>query len=362
LKIRSRNNRALVANCANFFAYVKNLLYLCGRKGFDTKHKDMKKKIFVLLSVVCCAGIMSATEGALSGKFTINAQGKKIVFSQGNLQYQASTQTWQFAAQQTAYLGAANEQISSTNSGWIDLFGWGTGRNPTANSIGSSSDYASFTDWGVNAISNGGNAANLWRTLKKEEWVYLIQSRTKASTLFGMGIVDGVRGMILLPDDWQLPDGVTFVPSTQQGLQDLGIHYQNESKNNFSHNSYTGAQWSQMEAAGAVFLPAAGGRFGSEVYMVGENGYYWSATPDEYTDYFSHLMYYDSEFLFPQGYTGAYRGLSVRLVKSAETEGLTDAIDKTSNRSIKSLRDGQLLIERNGKVYNSLGAEVKKKD
>lgn len=32
---------ALVANCANFFAYVKNLLYLCGRKGFDTKHKDM---------------------------------------------------------------------------------------------------------------------------------------------------------------------------------------------------------------------------------------------------------------------------------------------------------------------------------
>ena len=322
----------------------------------------MKKKILVLLAVVCCAGIMSATEGALSGMFTINAQGKKIVFSQGNLQYQASTQTWQFAAQQTAYLGAANEQISSTNSGWIDLFGWGTGRYPTANSIGSSSDYASFTDWGVNAISNGGNAANLWRTLQKEEWVYLIQTRTKASTLFGMGIVDGVRGMILLPDDWQLPDGVTFVPSTQQGLQDLGIHYQNESKNNFSHNSYTRAQWSQMEAAGAVFLPAAGGRFGSEVYMVGENGYYWSATPDEYTDYFSHLMYYDAEYLFPQGYTGAYRGLSVRLVKSAETEGLTDAIDQTSNRSIKSLRDGQLLIERNGKVYNSLGAEVKKKD
>ena len=64
------------------------------------------------------------TEGTLSGKFTTNAQGKKIVFSQGNLQYQASTKTWQFAAQQTAYLGAANEQISSTNSGWIDLFGY----------------------------------------------------------------------------------------------------------------------------------------------------------------------------------------------------------------------------------------------
>jgi len=317
------------------------------------------KHIYSLLSALIVSSVVMATEGALSGRFTINAQGKKIVFSQGNLQYQAGTQTWQFAAQQNAYLGTANEHISATNSGWIDLFGWGTGNHPTTNSIENSSDYATFTDWGVNAISNGGNMPNLWRTLTKAEWVYLIQSRPKASTLFGMGSVDGVNGMILLPDDWTLPDGVTFVPSTQQGLQDLGIHFQNEAKNNFSHNSYTPEQWSVMESAGAVFLPAAGGRFGSDVYCVGQNGYYWSATQDEYTDYFSHLMYFDSEYLFPQGYTGAYRGLSVRLVKSAETEGLTNAANDASDRSGKLLHDGIILIRHGDKTYTLTGQEVK---
>ena len=317
------------------------------------------RHIYSLITALIVSSAVMATEGALSGQFTINAQGKKIVFSQGNLQYQASSQTWQFAVQQNDYIGTANEQISATNSGWIDLFGWGTGNKPTTNSTENSSDYASFTDWGVNAISNGGNTANLWRTLTKAEWVYLIQTRTKASTLFGMGCVNNVNGMILLPDNWETPAGVTFVPSTQQGLQDLGIHFQNESKNNFSHNNYTQAQWSVMESAGAVFLPAAGGRFGSEVYMVGENGYYWSATADEYTDYFSHLMYYDSEFLFPQGYTGAYRGLSVRLVKSAETEKLTDAVDNTSKHSCKMLRNGQLFIRRSGRTYTITGQELK---
>ena len=311
--------------------------------------------LWIWLSVSITA---SATEGALLGQFTINAQGKKIVFSQGNLQYQASSQTWQFAAQQNACLGADNEQISPTNSGWIDLFGWGTGNKPTTSSIENSSDYASFTDWGVNVISNGGNAANLWRTLKKEEWVYLIQTRAKADDLFGMGSVDGVNGMILLPDDWKTPDGITFVPSTQQGLQNLGIHYKNEGKDNFSHNSYAPEQWAVMESAGAVFLPAAGGRFGTEPYMVGEGGYYWSATADEYTDYFSHLLYFDSEDLFPQGYTGAYRGLAVRLVKSADTEGWTDAVDNVSVRSCKMFRDGQLLIERNGEIYNVEGKKL----
>lgn len=308
--------------------------------------------LFICLSVSIT---VSATEGALSGRFTINAHGGKIVFSQGNLQYQASTQTWQFASQQNEFLRTANEQISTTNSGWIDLFGWGTGNKPTTNSIGNSSDYSPFTDWGVNAIINGGNVANLWRTLKKEEWVYLIQTRAKADALFGLGSVDGVNGMILLPDDWETPDDITFVPSTQQGLQNLGIHYRNEGKDNFSHNTYTPEQWAVMESAGAVFLPAAGGRFGTEVYMAGEGGYYWSATADEYTDYFSHMLYFDSEDLFPQGYTGAYRGLAVRLVKSAETEGWTDAVDNASGRSCKTLRDGQVLIYRNGETYNVEG-------
>ena len=77
--------------------------------------------------------------GAISGKFTINANGDQVYFSQGNLQYQASTNTWRFAENQWNYVGgdefnqhygnvegSSNNEISSTYSGWIDLFGWGT--------------------------------------------------------------------------------------------------------------------------------------------------------------------------------------------------------------------------------------------
>ena len=36
---------------------------------------------------------MNAAEGALKGKFTVNANGDQVVFSKGNLQYQAVNET-----------------------------------------------------------------------------------------------------------------------------------------------------------------------------------------------------------------------------------------------------------------------------
>lgn len=304
----------------DFFVYLTFWLYLCMRFTILMYNTVMKRIVllaiaaFVLFACKEHNTPANIKNGELTGEFSISAT-RKVHFAQGNLQYCASKNTWRFAEHQYTFIGEGNQSISSSYDGWIDLFGWGTGDKPTTNSIGNSEDYASFTDWGTNPISNGGNAANQWRTLTKEEWVYLFQARSKASDLFGMGSVNGVNGMIILPDDWATPAGISFMPSIQKGLQNLGIHYQNEEKNNFSHNTYTLKQWSAMESAGAVFLPAAGGRFGSDPYCIGENGYYWSATVDEYTDYFAHLMYFDSEFLFPQGYTGCYRGLSVRLVK-----------------------------------------------
>lgn len=63
--------------------------------------------------------------GAIGGLFSVSAT-QQVYFSQGNLQYQASTTTWRFAEHQYDYVGADNENISSTYSGWIDLFGFGT--------------------------------------------------------------------------------------------------------------------------------------------------------------------------------------------------------------------------------------------
>ena len=263
----------------------------------------MRKIFTFILALVAGVGTIFATQGALSGKFTINADGDQVVFSQGNLQYVG---TWQFATNQWDYFG------ESQSDNHRDLFGWGTGNNP--NNISTEySDYATYTEWGDNPITNGGNTAKMWRTLTKDEWVYLFYGRTDAATKFGLGSVNGINGTILLPDNWTTPEGASFTASTTQGLADQGTYYSNESGNNFSHNTYTAAQWKTMEDNGAVFLPAAGYRYGTGVSGVGSGGGYWSSTPgDEYDAY---GLGFSSYGLGPQDYYYRYYGLSVRLVQ-----------------------------------------------
>ena len=244
----------------------------------------------------------SFPEGILPGEFSVSAT-TKVRFSQGNLQYVG---TWQFAANQWDYFG------ESQSDNHRDLFGWGTGNNPNRIST-EYTDYSTYTEWGNNPISNGGNKANQWRTLTKDEWVYLFYGRANAATLFALGRVNGVNGTILLPDNWTLPAGASFTASTTQGLADQGTEYYNESGNNFSHNTYTAAQWKAMEDNGAVFLPAAGYRYGTDVGYVGSGGFYWSSTP--FDEYYAFDLFFNSDFLSPQNYCYRYYGLSVRLVR-----------------------------------------------
>ena len=237
----------------------------------------------------------SYPQGAIDGVFSISST-TQVYFSQGNLQYRASTQTWQFAANQYDIIGSANQNISSSYSGWIDLFGWGTGSNPT-NSSTSNSSYSTFTDWGNNAISNGGNQGGLWRTLTKDEWSYLLGSRPNAASLVGKATVNGVTGLVFLPDNWTLPSGCSFTSGTS---------------NAFTANTYTTSQWSAMESAGAVFLPAAGDRYGTSVYHVGSYGSYWSSSA--YDSVSAWGLYFDGSGAY-MDYNGRYYGLSVRLVR-----------------------------------------------
>ncbi len=250
-------------------------------------------------------------EGALPGLFSVSAT-QQVHFSQGNLQYQATTDTWRFAEHQYDYVGYDNINISPTYSGWIDLFGWGTsGWNsgavcyqPWSNST-SYSDYypggspsASLTggyaeaDWGWhNAISNGGNAVHTWRTLSGSEWDYLLRIRTNANEKWATGTIDGTRGVILLPDSWTLPEGCTFNPG---GLMPDA---------NWTNNTYSLSQWATMESAGAVFLPAAGYRGNSSVTEIGgphaityvnRYGWYASTTPYNYNAMCTQLVSFRS--------------------------------------------------------------------
>lgn len=285
-------------------------------------------------------------DGKLTGAFTINADGDQIVFSKGNLQYQASTTTWRFATNQYDLIGDDNINISDTYTGWIDLFGWGTGDCPTKKST-VDEDYSTFTDWGVNAISNGGNEANLWRTLTGKEWNYLTKTRTNAADLKGQATVAGVHGYVLLPDSWTLPAGLSFTASP----------------NDWTTNDYTAEQWAQMEAAGAVFLPAAGYHNGSSILQVGARGEYWAS--DAVTDIAAYYFAFYETTAYRDG-GRFYFGHTVRLVTAYDAPTPTPAVvigdpnDASEVETFLSTYDGQtideLIIDRPvlNNMYNTL--------
>ena len=242
--------------------------------------------------------------------FSVSAD-KQVTFSKGNLQYHPANDEWRFAENQTDYIGDANSNIAADYDGWIDLFGWGTGDAPTKSST-SYSDYSTFVDWGTNQI--GSDAPNTWRTLSKDEWMYIFYNRPNAQSLFALGSVNGVNGTIILPDNWTTPDGVSFVASTTQGLSWNGSYYYNSNGNNFSHNTYTAEQWQTMDQAGAVFLPASGFRWGTDVDYVSYYGYYWSSAGDD-EDY-AYRVSFNSSGLYPQSDCIRNYGQAVRLAKT----------------------------------------------
>ena len=220
---------------------------------------------------------------ALDAYFSVSST-TKVTFSPGNLQYYSSTSApeWRFAAHQYDYVAFDRTAYAENSEKWIDLFAYGTsGYNngqtcyqPYSISTDASHYYQSAltgnADWGYNKISNGGNTENQWRTLSSTEWRYLFQERNNSSQKYGHSHVNSIHGMIILPDNWTLPAGLSFT-----------------SGNSAWANVYNTDQWLKMERAGAVFLPASGSRAGDTLPTAAEeNGLYRSSTAAYYV-YFS---------------------------------------------------------------------------
>ena len=247
------------------------------------------------------------------GVFSV-AKDKQVSFSQGNLQYIRSDNLWRFADNQYDYIGEDNIKDNQL-ANRIDLFGWSSNSSKVSWGISISDsikDYmGDFVDWGVNIIHS--DAVNTWRTLNHEEWKYLFCTRLHAQSLFGFGKVADVNGIIILPDDWKLPTGITFVPSVNKGFlwDNDKLQYKSNS-NGFLHNTYTAEQWALMEQAGAVFLPATGCRYAANTYDVGNDGNYWAST--HYDEYKTYLLDFYSNRLGPQDNYYLLYGFSVRLV------------------------------------------------
>ena len=259
--------------------------------------------------------------GAIEGKFSVNADGDQVCFSQGNLQYigSASTPYWKFADHQWDILGNNGQSGTSQNVD-RDLFGWGTsGYNHGAvcyqpwntelpydgynyDAYGNSSydlfDQTGQADWGYNAIINGGNTENRgWRTLTHTEWDYVFNTRTTPSGMrYVKAMVNDVEGVILFPDNWK---------ASYCNLNNI-----NTGDTSFDSNAISASEWSGLEMLGAVFLPAAGDRAGNSM------GYYrccyWAST--HYQDYWAYyLSFYNTSFN-TNAIVSRHFGQSVRLV------------------------------------------------
>ena len=228
--------------------------------------------------------------GALKGVFTVNNQGKRIFFSQGNLvatiNASGTPTAWKFATNQYDYIGegGANKTIGKS-AGDVDLFGWST--DAASNNWGihtmvmTTTGYTdgNFKDWGT-AINDNGT----WRTLSKEEWAYLINRKGKHK--YGVTVCEKTNCLILAPDNFQ---GTIAA-------------------------SYDAAAWATAEAAGLVCLPAAGDRKGSDVYDVGNSGGCWSSSTGA-SGINSYSVAFDSSSISNETYNDRrFIGLSVRLV------------------------------------------------
>ena len=264
--------------------------------------------------------------------------------------------TWRFAENQWDWIGndntgnvygvggnrsikCDNAQVSSTYQGWIDLFGWGTSGwnngnyfyHPYDNSNSTSSPYTSSNgygygptdggsysysltgayanaDWGVyNAIynpkTNTTDPAGTWRTPTKDEWVYILNKRTTCSGVrYAKATVNGVAGLIIVPDNWNNTTNTLNSTNTANAA--------------FTTNTIsTAADWTNIyEAAGCAFLPAAGNRGGTSVSEVGSGGNYWSATFND--SRLAYRMYFVSGRVSSSSGSSRYAGRSVRLVKN----------------------------------------------
>ena len=268
-------------------------------------------------SITTMTAEINAPIGALNGLFSVTDT-QRVYFSQGNLQYQASTNTWRFANNQYDYIGEDNRNISQIYNGWIDLFGWATsGYNhgatcfepwSTSTNNGSYCAYGSTSgnlydqtgqaDWGYNVISNGGNTTNTWRTLTKDEWEYVLNKRNTLSGIrFAKAQVNDVNGVILLPDNWK------------------SVYYSLNSTNtggaSYTRNQITLSVWeSRIENRGAVFLPTAGHRLSVSLEGLNSQGSYWSASNSYYGAHY--VFFTDSYLNLNQG--GREFGCSVRLI------------------------------------------------
>lgn len=169
-----------------------------------------------------------------------------------------------------------------------------------------------------------------WRALTSSEWSYLLVTRDVNGN--SLGTVNGKPGLIILPDNFVLPEGLSFI----------GNHA------HFEENKYSSAEWAQMSAAGAVFLPADGYGYNDGSYKtdnVNSQGNYWSSTPNPSASEKAYVIQFEEATIHNKQSYDTTMYYSVRL---AQTVTMLDEKDNETTFASKfaaaSTKDYALMI------------------
>lgn len=372
----------------------------------------MKLKIKLFLFTFLCGTTATFADNVLPGAFVVrnvNAFGDSVIvhFSPGNLQYHTTEHVWRFAEHQYDFVGGTEFgerqdyeygnvyvtsegdsvkcnnhewlQEGSEYSGWIDLFGWGTGNDPLKSTLDAIfeldgddkwtgniqwQDSCSYTyhEWGNNIPSSDGE----WVTLPSALFSSLIKNcfvqgrQLDISISFDNGELVG--GTLLLPDGWD--------NSITNAYRDRNLIRVTES------------QWADLEQRGAVILPSAGvvaytndyydglkWRY-SRTVECGDDGYgavYWTSSfPWSESDHYASCV--RTDFVPDENgkrYAGevysssSYRKFPVRLVQITQCTTGFSYVEQQRQKAHKLLKNGHLYIVDNiGKAYNVCGSVI----
>ena len=288
------------------FATSSSLTFTVHADGMSDFTKTVNNKTLPR-NVLAGASISISTPVPPSdGTFLVDANGTKVEFASGNLRYTTSgTYHWSFCANQYDY------NTNNYGSSVWDYFGWSTDGATFSYGLNTSNDYVyigNFSDWG-NAVNNQGNLGTGWRTLSKDEWTYLFNSRPGATIegshglRYAYAIVNSTRGIILFPDGGVTKPNNVTMPTTYNRYLSWN-----------SAPSYSTTDWNALESAGCVFLPAAGYRIKTTGDEYNAVGHYWSSTNDG--DRYAYSVQFQEAQVRPNSSGFRWYGYSVRLVRN----------------------------------------------
>ena len=156
-------------------------------------------------------------------------------------------------------------------------------------------------DSGLFGFNSYGNVPNGWRVLTADEWQYLVLKRKNAINLTLWATIEGKKGVIFLPDDYNSTLKLNRISPQSIKPWDDQICLNNPTTDPTTLNVLNSDQWTALANDGAIFLPM----------NLGSEGGYWQ-TGDTF-------LSFNSKYIWPaRGCVASALKLGVRLAIDVE--------------------------------------------